>query len=353
MPRDLNIRRRRPQVSVLDRLAKHRNVWIEGHAVRPDYAGRVRAVVRAATSVAALGAAGLAYSAGYEVRAFRLRRVEIPCLPASSRPLKVLQVSDIHMMPRQRKKQEWLRSLAALEPDLVINTGDNLSHRDAVQPVLDSLGGLLDVPGVFVLGSNDYWGPVVKSPLRYFLPNGGSKRIQGPPLPWRSLREGLARSGWLDLSNTTGDLKIGDCRIAFAGVDDPHLRYDDLAAVAGPADLGADLRLGVSHAPYLRVLDAFTSDGYDAIFAGHTHGGQLRIPGYGALVTNCDLDRRRSRGLHHHLASGRDAWLHVSAGCGTSPYAPYRFCCYPEATLATLTPGPATAGDRARVLTAV
>jgi predicted MPP superfamily phosphohydrolase len=92
------------------------------------------------------------------------------------------------------------------------------------------------------------------------------------------------------------------------------------------------------------VLDQFARDGYDAIFAGHTHGGQLRIPGWGSLVTNCDIDNARSRGLHTHEAGGRRAWLHVSAGIGTSPYAPYRFACYPEATLATLTPRSTTAG---------
>ncbi len=173
--------------------------------------------------------------------------------------------------------------------------------------------------------------------MRYFLPNGGKKRFHGPPLPWRDLRAELSRGGWLDLSNTTGGLTVGGVRLAFAGVDDPHLGYDRLEDVAGPADAAADVRLGVSHAPYRRVLDAFTRDGYDLILAGHTHGGQLRVPGYGALVTNCDIDARRSRGLHDHDSDGRRAWLHVSAGLGTSPYAPYRFCCFPEATLLTLT----------------
>jgi predicted MPP superfamily phosphohydrolase len=314
----------------------------------------MRALGKAA-GLAALGAGvgGLAYSAGYEVRAFRLRRIEVPCLPANSTPIKVLHVSDIHMTPSQRLKQEWLRGLAELEPDLVVNTGDNLSHRDSVPVVMGALEGLLDVPGVFALGSNDYWGPVMKNPLRYFLPNGGFKKIQGPPLPWRSLRDGFRAAGWLDLTNTRGELKVGSVVLSFAGVDDPHLRYDDISAVAGPADPVADLRIGISHAPYKRVLDAFTADGYDLIFAGHTHGGQLRVPGYGALVTNCDIEPARARGLHHHRAGGREAWLHVSAGCGTSPYAPYRFCCYPEATLVTLTPGPATAGDRASALAAV
>ncbi len=313
----------------------------------------MRPLVRAALGAGVVGLGGVAYAAGYEVRAFRVRHVEIPCLPAHSTPVKVLHISDIHMTPTQRTKQEWLRGLRALEPDLVVNTGDNLSHRDSVSVVLRSLGDLLDLPGVFVLGSNDYWGPVLRNPLRYFLPNGGLKKIQGPPLPWRDLRDGLRDAGWVDLTNTSGELTVGSAALAFAGVDDPHLRYDDLSAVAGPADPLADLRIGVAHAPYRRVLDAFTSDGYDVIFAGHTHGGQLRVPGYGALVTNCDIEPARARGLHHHRVGGREAWLHVSAGCGTSPYAPYRFCCYPEATLATLTPGPPSARDRAKVSAAV
>lgn len=297
----------------------------------------MHSLAKTAACVAAVGACGVAYSAGYEVRAFRLRTAEIRCLPAASRPLRVLHLSDIHLTPSQHKKQQWLEGLAELQPDVVINTGDNISHVDAIPTLMRSLGGLREVPGVYVFGSNDYWGPVVKSPLRYLLPGGGSKRFEGPPLPWRELHAAFDDVGWVNLSNRLGDLTVDGTRIAFAGVDDPHLGYDRLSDVADTADATADLRLGVAHAPYLRVLDAFTSEGYDAIFAGHTHGGQLRVPGYGALVTNCDLDARRSRGLHRHEAAGKKSWLHVSAGLGTSPYAPYRFCCYPEAGLITLT----------------
>ena len=294
--------------------------------------------MKATAGLTAAGLGVLAYSAGYEVRAFRLREVTVPCLPEGAEPLRVLHLSDIHLTPSQRRKQEWLQGLAALEPDLVVNTGDNLSHASSVPILAQSLGALLDVPGVFVFGSNDYWGPVRKNPLRYFMPNGGRKRFHGPPLPWRDLRDELTGTGWVDLTNTTATLKVQGLRLAFVGVDDPHLGYDRLDDVAGRADEDADLRMGVSHAPYLRVLDGFTRDGYDVILAGHTHGGQLRVPGYGALVTNCDLDARRSRGLSRHRSAGREAWLHVSAGLGTSPYAPYRFCCRPEATLLTLTP---------------
>jgi uncharacterized protein len=297
----------------------------------------MHSVVKVATGLAASGVGVLAYSAGYEVRAFRLREATVPCLPPGADPLRVLHLSDVHLMPAQRRKQEWLEGLAALEPDLVVNTGDNIGHRESVEPLVQSLGALLALPGVFVFGSNDYWGPVLKSPLRYFLPNGGKKRFHGPPLPWRDLRAELGRGGWLDLTNTTGTLEVRGRRIAFAGVDDPHLGYDRLDEVAGPADQDAVVRLGVTHAPYQRVLDTFTADGYDAVLAGHTHGGQLRVPGYGALVTNCDIETRRSRGLHQHSSGGRESWLHVSAGLGTSPYAPYRFCCFPEATLLTMT----------------
>ena len=98
------------------------------------------------------------------------------------------------------------------------------------------------------------------------------------------------------------------------------------------------------HSPEPRILDRFTADGYDLLFAGHTHGGQLCVPGFGALVTNCEIERARVSGLHRHPAEGepalggRRAWLHVSAGLGTSPWAPARFSCRPEATLLTLVP---------------
>jgi predicted MPP superfamily phosphohydrolase len=302
------------------------------------------ALARAVRLGALAGTAALAYSV-VETRWFALREAELPVLPAGHRPLKVLHLSDLHLTPAQQRKRDWLRGLAALEPDLVVDTGDNLAHMDAVPAVLDALGGLLEVPGVFVFGSNDYYAPSLRNPARYLLPDDGTRNTRTPPLPWRDLRAGFLDSGWRDLTNRTDTLKVGDTTFAFAGVDDPHLRYDDLAAVAGPADPAADLRVGVTHAPYLRVLDQFAADGYEAIFAGHTHGGQLCLPGKGALVTNCDLDPGRAKGLHRHpqgAPAGRPgtSWLHVSGGLGTSPYAPVRFCCRPEATLLRLTPGP-------------
>ena len=69
------------------------------------------------------------------------------------------------------------------------------------------------------------------------------------------------------------------------------------------------------------MLDGFAGDGYDLVLAGHTHGGQLRLPPYGAIVTNCGIDRSRARGASRW---GVHMWLHVSAGLGTAPTAPVR-----------------------------
>jgi predicted MPP superfamily phosphohydrolase len=289
------------------------------------------------------GVAGLGYAAGIEVRSFTVRRVDVPVLPPGSRPIRVLHVSDLHLTPHQAHKLAWIESLSRLEPDLVVNTGDNIAHRDSVQPLLDAFGALRDVPGVFVFGSNDYFAPSLRNPVRYLLPDDGSRNTHTPQLPWKDLRAEFVESGWLDLTNTSDRLNVNGSDLAFVGVDDPHLGYDDLAAVAGRAAREADVRIGVTHAPYLRVLDQFAADGYDLTLAGHTHGGQLCLPIKGALVTNCDLDTGRAKGLHRHPKDSRpgdpgSSWLHVSAGAGTSPYAPVRFCCRPEATLLTLQP---------------
>jgi hypothetical protein len=290
------------------------------------------------TAVAAvtLGAATLAYASLIERNMFTLRRVDVPVLAPEAEPLRVLHVSDLHLTPGQRHKQSWVRELVGTDPDLIIVTGDNIAHPDAVTAVANALGPVLDRPGAFVFGSNDYRGPVIKNPFGYF--DRDREYVQGVELPTEELRELFRTAGWADLNNARTMLKAGGRTVEMVGVDDPHVERDDYASAAGPAAPEADLRLGLTHTPEPYVLDAMATDGFDLLLAGHTHGGQVCVPGIGALVTNCGLDRHMARGLHRWPAGDRHTWLHVSAGVGTHPTAPIRFACPPEATLLTLIP---------------
>jgi uncharacterized protein len=286
----------------------------------------------------AAGAAAIGYAVVVERNWFVLRRLEVPVLPPGTGPLRVLHISDAHLTPGRKRLMSWIRSLDDLDPHLVVNTGDSIAHRQSVELFLDSLGPLLDRPGAFVLGSNDLYAPQAGNPAMYLRgPSSRKLKKTSPDLPWEKLRDAMAAAGWLDLNNKRGQLTTGGLDITLAGVHDSHIKRDRYGDVAGPADPGADLRLGIMHSPEPRVLDRFVHDGYDLLLAGHTHGGQLCLPWYGTLVTNCGLERQRARGLHRHPVGGQ-AWLHVSAGLGTSPWAPARFACRPEASLLTLVP---------------
>ena len=294
------------------------------------------------SSAASVGTlvAGIGYASLIERNAFVVRQATMPVLTPGSSPLKVLHISDIHMRPTQRRKQAWLRELAGWDPDLVVNTGDNLAHPKAVPAVVQALGDLLSVPGVFVFGSNDYFAPKLKNPANYL--TNPNHRIHGEPLPWQDLRAAFTERGWLDMTHTRREFEVAGLHIAAAGVDDPHLKRDRYPTIAGPANAAANLTLGLTHSPEPRVLDQFATDGYQLVMAGHTHGGQLCLPFYGAIVTNCELDRSRAKGPSRW---GARTQLHVSAGIGTSPFAPLRFCCRPEATLLTLVAAPTGGSD--------
>ena len=269
---------------------------------------------------------------------YEIRQVEIPILPPGQKPIRVLHFSDLHLTPARKSEITDIQSFINLAPDLVISTGDFLANSDAVPVALSALDKLLDLPGLFVFGSNDYYAPKPKNPLKYLLPNHG-KRIHGNDLPWPELDTGLQKRGWLNLNRSRATIKIKDTKIEARGTDDAHLEFDDYSIVAGkPAQ--CDIAIVVTHAPYLRIINGMAADGLDAIFAGHTHGGQVRLPlpgGSRALTTNCDLPTWRARGL---TKLDGQPYLHVSAGMGTSPFARIRVASPPEVSLVTLIPAP-------------
>ncbi len=301
---------------------------------------------------AAAGAAAFAWGALVERNRFTIRHETVPVLDVGARPLTVLHLSDLHMAPWQERKQEWVKSLALLEPDLIVNTGDNLGHPDGIEGLERALQVFAGIPGVFVHGSNDYFGPQFKNPFTYF--SGPSGRVKRPATldTVRMERYFEDTLGWLSLNNAARAIEIRGSRLEFFGTNDAHRDWDRLDVLPGVIEemrenvgwqdvrSGPDpVAIGVTHAPYRRVLDSFVTNGAELIFAGHTHGGQVRVPGLPALVTNCDIPREQAQGLSvwHHARHA--AYLEVSAGIGTSIYAPVRFACPPEAVVVTLTPG--------------
>ncbi len=293
--------------------------------------------------VAAIGVGVFAYASLFERTRFKVRHDAISVLEAGASRIRVLHLSDIHLAPWQSRKIDWIRGLASLRPDLVVVTGDSLGHAESVPALSRALSAFRGTTGVFVHGSNDYFAPRMPNPFSYLFrpsePDLDGKRIDTDGLD--ALYSSL---GWLDLNNASTRVTVNGSSIVFTGTDDPHLNLDRLDVVAtsvdeargDPATPVAAI-VGVTHAPYRRVVDALTALGADVIFAGHTHGGQVCIPGVGALTTNSDLPRAFARGVNVWKGVGRNAFLNVSAGIGTSIYAPVRFACPPEAVLITLT----------------
>ena len=309
---------------------------------------------RSAAAALGLAAAGVVvWSTLIERRLFTIRRHTLPVLPEGAAPVRVLHLSDLHLAPWQTGKMNWVSSLAELRPDLVVLTGDLMGHTEARSSLLLALAPLTaTAPTVFVHGSNDYYGPILKNPLKYLsAPSRLSTREQD--IDNAALTAGLERIGATNLNNTAERIELRGTAFELLGLNDPHIRYDDADAMrsaltALSAEDGRDgdpdptspapVRIGVVHAPYQQALGELLDDGADLILAGHTHGGQVRVPGVGALTSNCDLPTAQARGLSVWYDAHRAAFLNVSAGLGNSIYAPVRFACRPEASLITLEP---------------
>ncbi|MDD7385287.1 MAG: metallophosphoesterase [Actinomycetaceae bacterium] len=340
------------------------------------------------------------YTWGTHMRGAEKRDAEKP-------HLRVLHLSDLHLIPQQHRKISFLKRLAELHPDVVILTGDLIASASAIDSLNDALKPLAHIPGVFVFGGNDYVAPRPRNPFQYLWrttsTDDHNQHVEGQKsLPTDRLEDMLEQFGWKNAMNTR--VSLDTLGIDVVGVADPHEGMDRFPAAPAPSDVdvnvdaethanaaaGQDtaadtvdmadkasaphsvkprrLRFGVSHAPYQRVLNEMTADGCDAIFAGHTHGGQVCIPGFGALVTNCDIDRTHVAGLFswplNQPALARvvqqDRWhsrrkdgvlrysgnmtysdsltahasvVNICAGLGTNPFTPFRLACRPEVNI--------------------
>jgi predicted MPP superfamily phosphohydrolase len=269
------------------------------------------------------------YGVAIERRWFRLRRYDLailpPGAPGGERGLTILHLSDLHFVRRDRKKARFLASLP--RADVTIVTGDFLAEPEAVAT---AVGTMRQVRGRqaswFVLGSNDHYVPKPLNYLKYFVKRRKRRFARRGRVD--DLIQGLTEDGWVDLTNVRELVDVDGVPIELLGLDDAHLRWQDLRVA--PRRAGDRLGVAVMHSPDSAPESAAL--GYDLLVAGHTHGGQVCIPGFGALVTNSSMPPRLAAGL---IRMGT-AILHTSPGLGTSKYAPFRFACRPEATMLQL-----------------
>jgi predicted MPP superfamily phosphohydrolase len=307
---------------------------------------------RSLWGLGALAVGALAWGVFVERGRFRLRIEQVPILDPGSEPIRVLHLSDLHMAPWQKNAISWIRALADNPPDLVVGTGDFFGHKDALPAIKEALMPFQGIPGIVVHGSNDREAPRLVNPFRY-LAGPSDADPSSEPLDFEGLVDFYVNTlGWHDIDNGAIQMTIKGSELECVGVADAHHNLDHIdqlplwleafresASETPRRPHRSVTTLGVTHAPYRRVLDALVTHGADLIFAGHTHGGQVCVPGIGALTTNSDLPTSQARGLSLWRHGGRSSYLNVSAGIGTNIYAPVRFACPPEAVLVTLVGG--------------
>jgi uncharacterized protein len=261
-----------------------------------------------------------------------LYRLTIKRVPVEGKcpALSILHISDTHMQGRNRRLAMFLASLPdrmGCVPDLVLATGDMIEGDDGIDPLMEALVPLRARHGCYyVLGSHDYYLPRFKGPRKYFRPSQGA--VKASPADTDRLKASLRSIGWRPLLNSTQVVETPTGAVRLTGVDDPYIgRHKTDHIERSSEDVAA---IGLMHSP--DVVSEWFLAGFDLVLAGHTHAGQVRIPGIGALVTNCSLPNALAGGLHR-IDGG---WLHVSPGLGTGKYSPIRFACRPEATLLRL-----------------
>jgi predicted MPP superfamily phosphohydrolase len=283
-------------------------------------------------AVAAVGVACVAYGSLIERRAYRLVHRDLAILPVDGpRTLRVLHLSDLHFVRGDVRKA---RFLAGLPPaDVTIVTGDFLGEPEAVEFVVDAVRATRGrLASWFVLGSNDYYAPRPVNPFRYLIPRARRRHRRADRGRWRELVGQLEADGWHDLTNARTEVDLDGLPVELLGLDDSHVARQDLreAPRRSPQRFG----FAVMHSP--DSAPEAVACGYRFVVAGHTHGGQIRLPLVGAIVTNSNLPRRVASGLFRL----GDGLVHVSPGLGTSKFAPFRFLCPPEATLLELRRSP-------------
>ena len=239
------------------------------------------------------------------------RRLDLPRLPPAYDGLRVLHISDPHLTPRTDCTDTIIARAEAARPDLVAVTGDLVSGWRGLplaRRLLERLASRW--PTYVVAGNADHWADC----RRREVPRWGE-------------------TGARVLMNDGRLFRDGDSEFWIAGVDDSYRFRDDPARALAQAPPEA-FKLLLAHTP--EVIERREALGADLILSGHTHGGQVRLPWIGALVTRTRLSRKFSRGVFRLDGTA----LVITSGIGATRLG-VRFWCPPEMTLWVLRAGTA------------
>jgi predicted MPP superfamily phosphohydrolase len=264
----------------------------------------------AGIQLAALGGAAT-YAWWGEPNWLKVEQVEIPIarFPAGLNELRVVQLSDLHAgadLPPERLEKA-IQITAALEPDLLVMTGDWVTYdaADAIPPT-QAVAQLSPPLGSFaILGNHDHWTHA------------------------DTVASAVESAGITLLRNSHVAIPANEETLWLAGVDDIWVGKHDLEGALAGIPAGVPIIL-LAHEP--DYADTVAADGRVALqLSGHSHGGQVHIPFAGTPVVPY-LGTKYVSGLHQ-LESGM--WLYTNRGVGTITPA-VRFNCRPEITLITL-----------------
>ena len=263
-----------------------------------------------------------------EPRFFRIVRKEARCAKLIN-PLQILHLSDIHFAYLDRKLASFFDRLAELNPDLIVLTGDIIDCREGVYEAEKQLSKLKSKSGIFaVMGNHDYYDYRLYDCLfhnfqgqRHPLKRNGTLKLRGV---YKKLRI-------KELRNESQSVEIDGQQIGIHGVDDPVTGHADLTRLRVQKNPGMPHIL-LSHS--LDVLFGLSEHEIDICFSGHTHGGQVCLPGWGAIITHSRAGRKYASGIKKFM----NIQCCISRGMGSSRFMPIRFFSRPEAILLTLKP---------------
>lgn len=289
----------------------------------------------------ALGALA-AYALYVEPRRFRAVQVRMKTARNLNGKLDILHISDLHLKKGEKAKLNFLRGLHKNPVDMVFVTGDMIDDDSGIDYCVEALRGFRARVGAFaVFGAHDHWDTRLWNVVRD-LSLGGYRR--GKPNDFARLKRELERAGIVCLDNTSRRVALpnssgtgasGETELWVVGVDDLFVGLDDFQkALAGvPADA---FRILLTHT--VENPEEIAAHAFDAVFAGHSHGGQVRIPFVGPIITRSSLRREYASGVFR--VGGTP--FHINNGIGTGKWTGFRFLCPPEASYVELTgPEPA------------